>query len=297
MGSYPHASHATPFHSSAANPPCPIKIRGVAVLDATDHPTRASGSVQYHIDPYGSPEAGFIVVIPKFATHDHPFHFSAELKVCVSGVTWNNCVPERSVYVFSHIFAQGALDSRIFTSRCVIKTLLLTRRYDCAVWSIGPSDVPPPITPFPLPMNAHTGMVVRPVVAIVVAVVVDDAVTVVAARAPPATSELPFHPTARAPVFIVVTNAALAPLISGKNTAVPLTSVQTRPSAESAIHARDPLPTATHLCPGATVFALEYAVHVIPSADHAIILLVDAAHDAGPVATNRFPFHDTEFAP
>jgi hypothetical protein len=146
-------------------------------------------------------------------------------------------------------------------------------------------------------MKAHTGIVVRPVVAIVAAVVVEDAVTVVAAREPPTISEFPFHPIARAPVFIVVTSAALAPLISGKNTAEPLTSVQTRPSAESAIHARDPLPTATHLCPGATVFAVEYAVHVIPSADHAMILPVDAADDAGPVAMNLFPFHDTEFAP
>jgi hypothetical protein len=43
--------------------------------------------------------------------------------------------------------------------------------------------------------------------------------------------------------------------------------------------------------------ALEYAVHAIPSADHAMILPVEPAHDAGPVATNRFPFQDTEFAP
>ena len=43
--------------------------------------------------------------------------------------------------------------------------------------------------------------------------------------------------------------------------------------------------------------ALEYAVHAIPSADHAMILPVEAAHDAGPVATNRFPFQHTEFAP
>jgi hypothetical protein len=206
-------------------------------------------------------------------------------------------VAERSVYVFSHIFAQGAEDSRIFTSRCVIKTLLLARIVKVWKDASGTFVVPPPITPFPLPMKAHTGMVVRPVVAIVAAVVVDDAVTVVAARAPPATSELPFHPIARAPVFIDDTSVALAPLISGKSTAEPLTSVQTRPSAESAIHARDPLPTATHLCPGATVFAVEYAVHVIPSADHAMILPVDAAHDAGPVAMNRFPFQDTEFAP
>jgi hypothetical protein len=146
-------------------------------------------------------------------------------------------------------------------------------------------------------MKAHTGMVVRPVVAIVAADVVEDAVTVVAARAPPTTSEFPFHPIARAPVFIDDTSVAVAPLISGKSTADPLTSVQTRPSAESAIHARDPLPTATHLCPGATVLALEYAVHVIPSADHAMILPVEHAPDAGPVATNRFPFQETEFAP
>jgi hypothetical protein len=143
------------------------------------------------------------------------------------------------------MFAHGAEDSRIFTSRCVIKTLLLARSIPAAVVSIGASVVPPPITPFPLPMKAQTGMVVRPVVAIVAADVVDDAVTVVAARAPPTTSELPFHPIARPPVFIVVTNVALAPLISGKSTDEPLTSVQTRPSAESAIHARDPLPTAT----------------------------------------------------
>jgi hypothetical protein len=179
----------------------------------------------------------------------------------------------------------------------VIKTLLLARIVKLWKDASGTFVVPPPITPFPLPMKAHTGMVVRPVVAIVAAPEVDEAVTVVAARAPPTTRELPFHPIARPPVFIVDTSAALAPLISGKSTAEPLTSVQTRPSAESAIHARDPLPTATHLCPGATVFALEYAVHDIPSADHAIILPVEAAHDAGPVATNRFPFHETEFTP
>ena len=272
-------------------------MRGTEEFDATDHPTRAIGSLQYQIDPYCSPVTGWNVVIPKFATHDHPFHFSAELNVWDSGVTWNNWVADKSVYVFSHIFAHGAEDSRIFTSICVINTLLLGRSIPAALASIGASVVPPPITPFPLPMKAQTGMVVRPVVAIVAAPAVDDAVTVVAARAPPATSELPFHPIARPPVFIVDTNAALAPLISGKSTADPLTSVQTRPSAESAIHARDPLPTATHRCPGATVLALEYAVHAIPSADHAIILPVEAAHDAGPVATNRFPFHETEFTP
>ena len=43
--------------------------------------------------------------------------------------------------------------------------------------------------------------------------------------------------------------------------------------------------------------ALEYALHAIPSADHAIILPVEHAPDAGPVATNRFPFHEMEFAP
>lgn len=163
--------------------------------------------------------------------------------------------------------------------------------------SIGAFVVPPPITPFPLPINAHTGMVVRPVVAIVAVDVVEDAVTVVAERAPPTTSELPFHPIARAPVFIVLTSALLAPLISENSSADPLTSVHTRPSAESAIHARDPLPTATHLCPGATVFVVEYAFHEIPSADHAIILPEEDALDAGPVATNRFPFQHTEFAP
>jgi hypothetical protein len=72
-------------------------MRGGALLDATDHPTRASGSVQYQMVPYCSPVVGFIVVIPKFATHDQPFHFSAELNVCVSGVTWNNWVPAKSV--------------------------------------------------------------------------------------------------------------------------------------------------------------------------------------------------------
>ena len=104
-----------------------MRMRGAAEFDATDQPTRASGSVQYQIDPYWSPVSGLNVVIPKFATHDHPFHFNAELNVCISGVTWNNWVPERSVYVFNHIFAHGELASRIFTSMCVMKTLLLTR--------------------------------------------------------------------------------------------------------------------------------------------------------------------------
>ena len=151
------------------------------------------------------------------------------------------------------------------------------------------------MTPFPLPIKAQTGMVVRPMVD--VAVNCDVAVTVVADLAPPMTSELPFHPIARPPVFIVFTSAALAPLISENSRAEPLTSVQTRPSADNAIHARDPLPTATHRCPGATVFVVEYAFQEIPSADHAIILLVEHAPDAGPVATNRFPFHEIEFAP
>ena len=155
--------------------------------------------------------------------------------------------------------------------------------------------VPPPMTPFPLPIKAHTGIVVRPMVD--VAVAMDDAVTVVAERAPPTTKELPFHPIARAPVFIVLTSAPLAPLISENSSADPLTSVQIRPSAESAIHARDPLPTATHLCPGATVFVVEYAFQEIPSADHAIILPVEPADDAGPVAIKRLPFQQTEFAP
>ena len=97
LGSYPHASHATPFHSIAEYPPCPMSMRGAMELDATDHPTRASGSLQYQIDPYCSPVCGWNVVIPKFATHDQPFHFSAELNVCVSGVTWNNWVPDKSV--------------------------------------------------------------------------------------------------------------------------------------------------------------------------------------------------------
>lgn len=297
MGSYPHASHATPFHSSAAYPPCPIKIRGeVKEFDATDHPTRASGSVQYHIDPNCSLVIAFcVVVIPKFATHDHPFHLIAELNDCVSGVTWNNMVPDKSVYVFSHIFANGAVDSRMFTSKCVTKTLLLTRRYDASVVPVGTFVVPPPITPFPLPMNAYTGIVVRPVVT--VAVDWDVAVTVVAERAPPTTSDSLFHPIARAPVFIVFTSVVLAPLISANRSAEPLISVHTRPSADIPIHARDPLPTATHRCPGAIVFAVEYAVQVIPSGDHAIILPVEYVPDAGPVATNRFPFHETEFTP
>ena len=125
---------------------------------------------------------------------------------------------------------------------CVMNTLLLVRIVNPE--ASGESVVPPPITPFPLPMKAQTGMVVRPMVD--VAVNCDAAVTVVADRAPPTTSEFPFHPIARAPVFIVFTSAALAPLISENNTDEPLTSVHTRPSPDSAIHARDPLPTATH---------------------------------------------------
>ena len=144
-------------------------------------------------------------------------------------------------------------------------------------------------------MNAYTGIVVRPVVT--VAVDWDVAVTVVAERAPPITSDSLFHPIARAPVFIVLASVVLAPLISANRSAEPLISVHTRPSADSPIHARDPLPTATHRCPGAIVFAVEYAVQVIPSGDHAIILPVEYVPDAGPVATNRFPFHDIEFTP
>jgi hypothetical protein len=125
------------------------------------------------------------------------------------------------------------------------------------------------MTPFPLPMNAQTGMVMRPVVA--VAVSSEDSVLVVADRAPPTMSELPFHPIARAPVPIVFTSAAFAPEISENKIDDPLTSVHVRPSPDVAIVAADPLPTATHLCPGATVLVVEYAVHDIPSADHAII--------------------------
>ena len=272
-----------------------MSMREFAEFDATDHPTRARGSVQYQIDPYCSPVTGLLVVSPKFATHDHPFHFSAELNVCDSGVTWNNWVAERSVYVFSHIFAHGALASRIFTSICVIKTLLLVRIDKLWKDASGTFVVPPPSTPLPLPIKAQTGIVVRPIVD--VAVDCDTVVIVVADRAPPTMRLLPFQPTARAPVFIALTSAALAPLISEKSAADPATSVQTRPSADNAIHARDPLPTATHLCPGATVFAEEYAFHEIPSADHAIMLLVEDESAAGPVAMNRLPFHDTEFAP
>ena len=153
------------------------------------------------------------------------------------------------------------------------------------------------MTPFPLPMNAQTGIVVRPVVA--VAVSSEDSVLVVADRAPPTMSELPFHPIARAPVPIVFTSDVLAPEISVNNSDDPLTSVHVRPSADVAIVANDPLPTATHLCPGATVLVVEYAVHEIPSADHAIILPAGADFDeyAGPVATNRLPFQQTELAP
>ena len=138
-------------------------------------------------------------------------------------------------------------------------------------------------------------MVVRPLVD--VAVNCDAGVTVVADLAPPTTRLLPFQPIARAPVFIVLTSPELAPEIFENSTADPLTSVQTLPSADNAIHARVPLPTATHLCPGATVLAEEYAFHEIPFADHAIILLVEHEADAGPVAMNRLPFHETEFAP
>jgi hypothetical protein len=91
----------------------------------------------------------------------------------------------------------------------------------------------------------------------------------------------------------------LAPEISANNSDDPLTSVQVRPSAEVAIVATDPLPTATHLWPGATVLVVEYAVHDIPSADHAIILpaVPDFDEYAGPVATNRLPFQHTDVAP
>jgi hypothetical protein len=178
---------------------------------------------------------------------------------------------------------------------CVIYTLLLTRIDKDWKDASGTFVVPPPITPFPLPINAQTGMVVRPIVD--VAVACDAGVVVVADRAPPTIRLLPFQPTARAPVFIVFTSAALAPLISENSVAELATSVQIRPSTDVAIHARDPLPTATHLCPGATVFVVEYAFHEIPSADHAMILPVEHEDDAGPVAMNRLPFHAIEFAP
>jgi hypothetical protein len=266
-------------------------------LEATDHPTRARGSVQYQIEPNFSPVTGLNVVIPKFATHDHPFHFSAELNVWASGVPWNNWVADKSVYVFSHIFAHGADASRIFTSRCVINTLLLVRIVKLWNDASGTFVVPPPMTPLPLPMNAQTGIVVRPVVA--VAVSRDVSVIVVADRAPPTMRLLPFHPIARAPVPIVFTTAVVAPEISANKSADPLTSVHVRPSADVAIVAADPLPTATHRCPGATVFVVEYAVQEIPSADHAIIFpaVPDFEEYAGPVATNRLPFHDTDVAP
>ena len=138
-------------------------------------------------------------------------------------------------------------------------------------------------------------MVVRPIDEMAVAC--DAGVVVVADLAPPTMRELPFQPTARAPVFIVLTSAALAPLISENSSADPTTSVQTRPSVDNAMHARDPLPTATHLCPGVTVFVVEYPFHEIPSTDHAIILPVEDESAAGPVAMNRLPFHATEFAP
>ena len=93
----------------------------------------------------------------------------------------------------------------MFASKCVINTLLLTRIIDAAVASIGPSVVPPPITSLPLPIKAHTGIVARPVV--VLAVEMELAVTVVADRDPPTTSEFPFHPIARDPVFILATSA------------------------------------------------------------------------------------------
>jgi hypothetical protein len=160
---------------------------------------------------------------------------------------------------------------------------------------MGAFDVPPPIAPFPLPINAQTGIVVLPIDD--VAVNCDVAVTVVADLEPPTTREFPFHPIARAPVFIVFMRFVEAPLISENKSDEPLTSVHTRPSADNAIHAREPLPTATHRCPGATVLVVEYAFHEIPSADHAIILPVEDDADAGPVATNRFPFHEIEFAP
>ena len=155
--------------------------------------------------------------------------------------------------------------------------------------------VPPPIKPLPLPINAQTGIVVRPIDE--VAISCDDGVVVVAERDPPTISVLPFQPTARAPVFIVFTSVVVALLKSENIADVPVTSVQTRPSVDNAIHARDPLPTAIHLCPGATVIAVEYPVHEIPSADHAIILPVEHEAAAGPVAMNRFPFHAIELAP
>ena len=155
--------------------------------------------------------------------------------------------------------------------------------------------VPPPNTPFPLPIKAQTGIVVRPIDE--VAVSCDEGVVVVADLAPPTRRLLPFQPTARAPVFIALTSVVVAPLISENKVAELATSVQTRPSLDKAIHARDPLPTATHRCPGAIVFAVEKPFHEIPSADHAIILVVEHVAVAGPVAINRFPFHAIELAP
>jgi hypothetical protein len=139
------------------------------------------------------------------------------------------------------------------------------------------------------------GTVVRPIVEIAVAV--EDPVVVVAERAPPTIRLFPFHPIARAPVFIVFTSSVLAPEISENRSADPLTSVHTRPSPDIAIVAVRPLPTATQRCPGATVFDVEYEFHEIPSLDHAIIFPLLPDEYAGPVATNRLPFQEIEVEP
>ena len=127
----------------------------------------------------------------------------------------------------------------------------------------------------PLPMNAYTGTLVL----------------LTTPPEPPTVKLVPFHPIALAPGDRELEE------ISGKSFDDSYISFQFFPSADVAIVARLPLPTATQRCPLANVFLDEYAVHFIPSLDHAITFPAEVNEYAGPVAIKRFPFQQTDFTP
>ena len=74
---------------------------------------------------------------------------------------------------------------------------------------------------------------------------------------PPTSKLFPFQPIALAPEATVLVDVCDVPEMSGKSADVPYTSFHIFPSEDVAIVERAPLPTAIHLCPGATVFAEE----------------------------------------
>ena len=74
---------------------------------------------------------------------------------------------------------------------------------------------------------------------------------------PPTIKLFPFQPIDLAPELILLIDVCDVPEMSGKSADVPYTSFHIFPSEDVAIVDRVPLPTAIHLCPGATVFADE----------------------------------------